>query len=134
MTLMQLTAHEAGIIVYADSTIVVANWGQYDDDMLPILGPFGLLIPWKHEAGYLDSAKCECVADLRTVLPGSIWLTDEVDDDGVTIANTDMDIVSDEFDDIPRLFLAADLDPCELEASVYTLGDGTKVIAPDTWN
>lgn len=70
---------------------------------------------------------------LRAALPGSIWLTDEVDDDGTPIADCDMDIVSDENNDLPRLFLAADLDPDELVAHVYTLDDGTKVIAPAMW-
>lgn len=111
MTLMQLTSHEAGIIVYPDGAVAVANWGQYDDDMLPILGPFGLLIPWRHEVGYLASSTHEHVADLRATLPGSMWLTDEVDGDGEPIAETDMDITADENDDLPRLFLAADLDP-----------------------
>lgn len=133
MTLRELTSHTSGIIVYPDGAVLVSDWGRCDDDCLPILSPFGTLMPWAFEDGYLNSAKYERVADLRAALPGSIWLTDEVDDDGTPIADCDMDIVFDGNNDFPRLFLAADLDPDELVAHVYTLDDGTKVIAPVMW-
>ena len=39
MTLMELTGHEAGIIIYGDNSVGVFNWGNYDENRIPILAP-----------------------------------------------------------------------------------------------
>ena len=65
------------------------------------------------------------VKDIRTVIPGQIWLEDGE-------AETDLDIVYDEDGDLPRLFLE-DLDPVDYEGAVFSLRDGRKIIAPSMW-
>lgn len=44
MTLLELTGHEAGIIVYKNGDVIVANWGQCDDDCIPVLAPVGDMV------------------------------------------------------------------------------------------
>ena len=144
MTLMELTGHEAGIICYGDRTVGVYNWAQLEDDRIPMMGPADLVIDWPEEGGVFSGATETHVDDLRTILPGSVW----IDEDGNI--STDLDIVHDDNNDLPWCYLcttddAADLsraighhgDICEpdwLSATVYILRDGRKVIAPDLWN
>lgn len=137
MTLLELTNHEAGIIIYGGNSVAVANWTIFDEDQMPILSPFGTMMPWNEAPGVFDGASSERVEDWREVLPGSVWLTDEVDENGVHIADTDLDIVHDEFGDILAAFMGKQPDgqtQDDFEATVYTLKDGRKVVAPDTWN
>ena len=105
MNLFERTNHESGIVVYPEGGVIVTNWGSYGEDQMPVLSPFGEPMPWPEESGYLDNVGEEKVDDIRTVLPGRVWLTDEVDADGNHFADTDMDIISDENGDIIRLFL-----------------------------
>lgn len=130
MTLMDLTGHEAGIVIYEDNCVGVCNWGRYDEDRFPVLSPLGLPMPWPEENCVFDGAKEEFCKDIRAELPGSIWIEHGEDGD---VANTDLDIVFDEFGDLARLFLDK-LDDVEYEGYVYTLRDGRKVIAPVMWN
>ena len=44
MTLMELTGHEAGIIVYENGDVIVVNWNQCDDDCVPVLSPWKVYI------------------------------------------------------------------------------------------
>lgn len=137
MTLMELTHHEAGIILYGEKTVAAVNWMSCDDDQIPVLSPFGTMMPWNEAAGVFDDATFERVKDWRKVLPGSVWLTDEVDEDGLDIAHTDLDIVHDKFGDILAAFTGRQPDgqtQVDFEAVVYTLKDGRKIITPDTWN
>lgn len=133
MNLFELTNHESGIVVYPEGGVIVTNWGSYDEDQMPVLSPFGELMPWPEESGYLDNVTEENVDDIRAVLPGRVWLTDEVDADGNHIADTDMDIISDENGDIMRLFLDTGLESCDFEGVVYKTQDGTTIIAPTMW-
>lgn len=41
MTLYELTKHEWGIILFKSGEIIVANWIPEQEDMLPMLSPFG---------------------------------------------------------------------------------------------
>lgn len=125
MTLMELTSHEAGIIVYGGNTVGVFNWGRCDDNQIPVLSPLGEPMPWPEADDVFDEAEETHVEDIRTVIPGRIWTEDGK-------AETDLDVVYDQENDLARLFLA-DLDPVEYEGYVYTLKDGRKVIAPDMW-
>lgn len=111
-------------------------WGACDDNQIPILSPFGEMMPWNEAPGVFDDTTWERVEDWREVLPGSVWLTDEVDKDGVRIADTDLDIVYDDFNDILAAFMGVTPDgqpQDDFEAIVYTLKDGRKIIAPDMW-
>lgn len=131
MTLFDLTHHEAGIIIYPDGGVAVLNWACCGDNSLPYTTSFGATIPWECEDGYLAPVECKHVDDLRTVLPGTVWLT--ADGGENRIVDTDLNIIADDNNDLPQLFLREN-DPRALEANVYTLSDGTRIVAPDAWN
>ena len=130
MTLMELTGHEAGIVIYESGEVAVVNWGQYDDDQIPRLAPMLGMMGFP-EDGILDNVPVSVtVEDVRDILPGKVWL-----DDGEL--ETDMEILQDDNNDIIALFFKLendDRDPDDLtSAEVYTLRDGTKIVAPHTW-
>ena len=126
MTLMELTGHESGIIVYGDHTVGVFNWGTYDDNQLPVLSPIGTPMAWPEGDDVFVGVTESHLDDFRSEIPGSIWKEDE-------LVDTDLDIVYDENNDLVRLFFE-NLDPMEYNGTVYTLHDGRKIIAPDMWN
>lgn len=125
MTLRELTNHEAGIIVYGGNTVGVFNWGNCDDNQIPVLSPLGLPMPWPEADDVFDDVTEAAVKDIRTAIPGRIWLENGE-------AETDLDIVYDPNNDLPRLFLEQ-LDKMDYECYVYTLKDGREIIAPDMW-
>lgn len=133
MNLEQLTGHESGIIIYGDVSVAAVNWLNMGDDMVPMLSPFGgEMIGWPEERPF-DNAKHKRAHDWRELLPGSVWLTNETDEDGNRIADTDLDIVYDRHQDIVRSYLDPDYCSGDFEANVYTLDDGRIIIAPDMW-
>lgn len=140
MSLMELTGRESGIICYGDKTVAVVNWGQCYEDQVPVMGPFGTMLNWPEAPGTVASAQSTCrwFSDVRVELPGSIWLTGETDDSGNKIADTDLDILEDDFGDLLRLFLGVERDGTALTADDYTgyayeLPDGRKILALDMW-
>ena len=134
MNLEKLTGNESGIILYGDKTVAAVNWCNMGDDMFPMLSPFGgEMIGWPEERPF-DNVKHKRVHDWRELLPGSVWLTEETDEDGNRIADTDLDIVYDKYQDIARACLDPDYCGGDFEANVYTLADGRIIIAPDMWN
>jgi|GEM_PF-5020333 len=75
--------------------------------------------------------KRDRVDDVRDALPGKVWINDENE------LETDMEILADKYNDIAALYVKIDdeRDPDEITAAhVYTLSDGTKVIAPIGWD
>lgn len=137
MTLMQLTGHEAGIIIYPNSkTVAVYNWGQCDDNQVPIMSPLGEPMPWDEGEDVFNGVTEARFADARQLFPGSVWLTDETDENGTRIADTDLDIVYDYFSDICRMFLGGEgyEQPEDFEGTAYTLRDGRIILALDMWN
>ena len=94
------TGNESGIIVYEDNAVGVFNWAALgcEDNCLPMLSPFGTPINWPAAADDNDEiVHIGFVDDVREYLPGTVFLEDRK-------LYTDMDIVYDEFDDIPALF------------------------------
>ena len=126
MTLVELTNHDAGIIVYESGAVAVLFWVELDDDCLPSYGPMGIRISFWSEKGIFDDAEFERVSDVRKAIPGSVW----VESDGY---HTDLDIMEDDSHDLIRLFTDATLGPDDYEGVVYTLKDGTKIITLDMW-
>lgn len=134
MDLVQLTSHQAGIVVYSDGGIIVADWCCCGEDCLPSVAGFGLLLQLPQEPGYFEHVVSdEQCNDVRTVLPGSMWLTDEVTDYGEHIADTDLDILYDPDGDAARLFLSPDITPDDVSGRVYTMRDGIKIVVLDSW-
>lgn len=139
MTIMELIEQETGIIIYdlESKSVAAVSFGQCGEDQILTLDPFGIaMMPWPMSEGWADGVQRERVKDWRQVLPGSVWLTDETDEDGNRIADTDLDIVYDKFYDIARSFIDPGYDEDvdgDYEASVYRLADGTIIIAPDMW-
>lgn len=129
MTLMDLTGHESGIVIYQDKTVGVYNWCSYDDDQFPIISPFGTPIPWNEDSGVFDGATVECVSDVRSLLPGTVWLEDGE-------AKTDMGIVYDGFGDLAGLFLNSEYytSPEDYVGEAYTLRDGRVILTVDLWS
>ena len=134
MTLLDLTNHEAGIIIYENRHSVAAvNWGTIGDDLYPILSPIGSMMSWPMEDGWKSRVQRSHVDDFRTILPGSVWSTGKKDSEGNPIADTDLDIVYDPFGDFVRAFLDPDYIDGDFSASVYSF-DGITVIAPFMWS
>lgn len=136
MTLYELTNHEAGIIVYGgdnENSVAVYNWASCADNRIPITGPFGIVLSWPEEDDVFDGIETERFTDVRTLLPGSIWMTDETDNE-CRICDTDMDIVSDHFGDLIRLVCDDTLDESEYEGTAYKLRDGRVILVLDCWN
>ena len=134
MDLVQLTNHQAGIVVYPDNSIIVTDWCYCGEDCLPAVAELGLLLQFPQEAGYFEGAESEeQLNDVRHILPGSMWLTDEVTDSGEHIADTDLDILYDPDSDIARLFLTPDLTPDDVSGRVYTMRDGVRIVVLDSW-
>ena len=81
MTLRELTGHEAGIIVYENGDVIIADWNQCDDDCVPALAPWGdMVINFPREEGYIERAKESIFGDIRPILRGKTVLLDEFDD------------------------------------------------------
>lgn len=136
MTLMELTGHEAGIIVYPNSnSVAVYNWGQCGENRIPIMTQLGEPMPWPEEEDVFEGVREARFADVRELLPGSVWLTDETDARGNRIADTDLDIVYDEDGDIMQMFLGSEYytEPRDFEGTAYTLRDGRVILALDMW-
>lgn len=134
MTIYELTNHESGVIIYGGNAVAAVNWSSFGDDQIPMLSPLGgQMIGWT-EDGIFDDVQCRRVSDWRKLLPGSVWLAEETDNDGARIADTDMDIVFDQFSDFVRAFLDDDYCDGDFEATIYDISDGRSIIVPDIWN
>lgn len=130
MTLYDLTGHESGIVVFSDSEVAVVNWLEMGENRMPIFGPAGMLIAWPEEDDVFEGVSTYDVENIADELPGSIWLTDETDEDGNRIADTDLVIYQDDFGDLSHIFL--DEEPTG--GRVFVLADGRKIIAPLLWD
>ena len=80
MTLMELTGHEAGIIVYENGDVIVVNWNQCDDDCVPVLAPVGDMVINFPREGYIERGKESNFGDIRPILQGKTVLLDEFND------------------------------------------------------
>lgn len=113
-TLQDLTAHEAGIVIYDSDEMIICNWGQFGKDELPrIFGGISVM-GWGDEEDIFADVKEEFVEDYRPWLDGKalIW---------------------DQNDDIKHITDPA-TDPVWFRATIYTLKDGTIIISPQMWN
>lgn len=137
MTLMELTGQESGIIINPSGSVTITNWRDAEEDSFPFLSPFGVV---SVNTGRFDGEiESEHVDDIRTVIPGSVWI-DEIQEDAdgskFYVLDTDLDIVCDDNDDLVLLFApevkgeAARI----YTGDVYRFDDGTIVIAPRGWN
>lgn len=133
MTLMELTGKESGIVVYGDRSVGVFNWANLGDDRLPaVLTSLNVLFDRREDPSIFADVKTHRFEDVRAELPGTIYRTGETANDGLEIADTDMDIAYDRNGDLLRLFLTK-LEDCEYAGSAYTLQDGTKILTLDMW-
>lgn len=137
MTLYELTGNESGIIVYDEEkkSVAAVNWLTAEEDTLPMLSPFGYdMIDFPQDEGWADILSEERVDDFRSVLPGSIWITEEKDEAGNPVADTDLDIVYDPHNDFANAFLAPEETYGKyLGATVYKLACGVTIIVPEMW-
>jgi hypothetical protein len=131
MTLQELTNHEPGIIIYGNTTVGVFNWMDCDDNQLPFLLRIGTPVRWPEADDVFDDVTAKHVDDIRDEIPGTIRIKEDYGDK--VVANTDLDIVYDGNQVMPRLFLEH-LEPCDYMGTVYALKDVRKIITPDEWN
>lgn len=137
--LRELTEHTAGIIIYGGESVGVYDWGRLDDAQIPILSPIGTPMGWPCPELEGDvNIEGTVVDDIRTILPGKYWY-----DDAENAIATDMDVVYDEYGDLPALYgydvglgtcVALDangnLEPTS--GTVYKIEEYT-IIAPHDW-
>lgn len=127
------TKHEAGIVLYEEDTVGVFNWGQLDDGYIPMVGPVGIIVPWPSVTGEdVELIHVGHVDDVRTYLPGTVWMGE----DGL---ETDLDIVYDDNDDIPALWgfgpvanAYSDVDR-PYSGDIWDIPGGPRVITIDLW-
>lgn len=142
MNLVELTNHDSGIIVYDGSSVAVCNWCECGENQMPAFGPLpGMQLAWDESEDVFDGVVSHRFSDVREELPGKIWLTGETDEDGNQLVETDLDIVSDQFNDLLRLFMGQELDGSgteltadDYEGTSYALQDGRKILVLDVWN
>lgn len=113
-TLMDLTGQEAGIVIYDTDEMIICNWAQYGPNELPKVFAGISVVGWDEGEEIFDGADEEFVEDYRPLLDGR-------------------DLIWDRFDDMSHIADPSE-DPDRFRASVYTLRDGTIVIAPKMWN
>lgn len=119
MTLMELTGHEAGIIVYQNGDVIVANWGQCDDDYMPALAPVGdMIINFPQEEGYIERAQESRFNDIRPILQDKTILLDEFSDIARLMADK-----PDKYGMIP-----------DRNGNKYTFEDGLEIYTFADWN
>ena len=80
MTLRELTGHEAGIIVFENGDVIIADWNQCDDDCVPVLAPAGDMVINFPREGYIERGKESNFGDIRPILQGKTVLLDEFND------------------------------------------------------
>jgi hypothetical protein len=119
MTLLELTGHEAGIIVYKDGSAIVANWNQCEDDCIPALAPIGdMVLNFPQEQGYIERAKESKFDDIRPILQNTTVLLDEFND--IARLMTDK---PDKYGMIP-----------DRHGNKYTFEDGLEIYTFADWN
>ena len=112
MCLYELTDHAAGIIVFENDSVIVANWESMyaeQDDAMPAVF-YGDLIWTKHE-GIFDDAEVKRFTNILKELP------------------EEMTVEYDYNNDIKQLLSQEEKESGE----VYTLKDGTRIFTLDSW-
>lgn len=136
LTLYEITGQEAGIVCY-DNKVIVCNWSSdCGNGGLPtIISPTKTIMSWPQE---LSVEKEWYLDDIRDALPGIVVYDAESNE----IACEDMDILSDDYFDIPALWGIdcgmATVNTDDNGALIPTGGRCYKindaiVIAPDGW-
>ena len=113
-TLQELTGQESGIVIYDNGEMIICNWCQFGDYELPKVFSGISVMGWDEGEDIFDGAKEEYVPDYRYLLDGK-------------------DLIWDQCDDIKHI-ADPDTDPAWFRANLYTLTDGTIIIAPKMWN
>lgn len=139
MRLWDITGQGTGIVIYDDESVGVFNWERLDDAQIPLLSPLGLPMGWPCPELEGDAEiEGTVVDDIRTILPGKCWY-----DDAENAIKTDMDVVYDEYGDLPALYgydiglgTLLELDDngnlIPTSGTVYRIGEYT-IIAPSSW-
>lgn len=115
MNLNELTGHEAGIIVYDHSRVIVANWMSAGEDELVVAAPTGCALTYMFEEGVFDNVEKTNFSNIRELLP---------DPD-------DADVLFDHNDDISALY-SENYDGA-LDGCMYRLADGTQIFTLSDW-
>lgn len=139
------TGHASGIIIYTteegqpEIVVSAAFSNGYAKNALPLLAPAGGLTIWWPEPEDAELVFDREVEDIRKEIPGSVWAVEGEKNQ----IDTDLDIVYDQFDDIPAIFgfKAGDADPDDYDVFGYsgaiyhlTSRDDVKIIVPDFWS
>lgn len=112
MTLFELTCRECGIVIYDNGSTIVCNWSAVcrGENELPVLTQLGTLLGWE--------AETEIAAEKAEKVPSWIeYIKARADE--LTLLYDEWDVMRTEQPDCP--------------AMVYTLTDGTIIVAPEDW-
>lgn len=109
--LQELTGQESGIVVYNNGEAIICNWSSFGDYELPKIFEWVGVIGWEEEDTVFNGCKKRTVKDFMRMVRRNRY-------DIIYDANGDMD------------------NPINYKESavIYTLSDGTQIIAPEMWN
>lgn len=110
-TLQDLTGQESGIIIYDSGETIVCNWSALDAHELPKLFSGLCLIGWESGEDIFENVTVQHVDDFGNYLA----------------SRDDLDLIYDENGDMNN-------ESVRCAADIYTLNDGTVIIAPTMWN
>lgn len=114
-TLQELTGQESGIVIYPDVGVIVCNWSSYGPGEMPCLVPGIGVDGWGGFDGILAGAKHRDVSDFRPLY-------------------AEREIISDASGTLQSIADGTYYWGDDYRATVWTLTDGTTVIAPENWN
>ena len=111
LTLQDLTGQESGIVIYDSGETIVCNWSSFDSYELPKLVAGLFVTGWEAGDDIFDEATVRFVDDFAEALA----------------ERDDLELLYDANGDMAN-------EESRCAAAVYTLKDGTTVIAPEQWN
>lgn len=114
-TLQELTGQESGIVIYDSGEVIVCNWSGFGETELPKVFAGICVNGWPDDDDIFENASSEETEDFRPLLCGKEVIWDE---------NGDLKSIAD------GTYCWED----DFRAAVWTLTDGTVVIAPKLWN
>lgn len=114
-TLQELTGQESGIVIYDSGEMIVCNWSQLGSHELPKVFAGIEILGWEDEDDVFADADHAETNDFRPLLKGKNLIWD---------ANGDIAAIEN------GTYFWGD----DFRATVWTLTDGTIVVAPTMWN
>ncbi len=116
MTLQELTGQESGIVIYPNRETIVCNWSSLEENELPRVLNGLAVIGYPEEDEVFEGAESADTEDFRTSFPD------------------EMNVIWDENGDLKSIADGTYYWKDDFRATIYTLRNGTVIIAPPLWN